>query len=127
MRYGSFLLLTAITCSTTLLHAQDEPKRNIEVAIEGAAKDTIYLANYYGNKLYYADTAIADGKGKVVFKSPKGYKTGMYAVVAPGPKYFELVVNEPTIKVTTKKEDLLKYWSWTRARRTNFSLITSVS
>jgi len=109
MRYGVLLFLTLFACSTTLLSAQDEPKRNIDVTIQGAAKDTIYLANYYGNKLYYAETAIADGKGKVVFKSPKGYKTGMYAVVAPGPKFFEMVVNEPTIKVTTKKEDMLKY------------------
>ncbi len=83
------------------------PKRTIEVQIEGAAKDTIYLANYYGNKLFYNDTAIADAKGKVVFNKPRGYKGGVYAVVVPGPKYFEILVNEPTIVLATDKSDLM--------------------
>ncbi|MBK9763543.1 MAG: DUF5106 domain-containing protein [Flavobacteriales bacterium] len=99
------LLLTALVAGK--LFAQDGPKREIEVTIAGSAKDTVYLANYYGNKLYYADTCVADAKGKVVFKSEKGYKAGMYAVVVPGPKYFEVVVNEPVIKLSTDTADLL--------------------
>ncbi len=82
--------------------------RTIEVNIAGTAKgDTVYLANYYGNKLFYADTAIVDGKSNAIFKDPKGYKAGVYAVVVPGPKYFELIVNEPVIKLSTTKTDLL--------------------
>jgi thiol-disulfide isomerase/thioredoxin len=87
--------------------AQDAPVRTIEVQFTGAARDTIYLANYYGNKLYYSDTAVADAKGLARFKSTRGYKAGVYAVVVPGPKYFELLVNEPVIKLTTDKNDLL--------------------
>ncbi|MCB0770129.1 MAG: DUF5106 domain-containing protein, partial [Flavobacteriales bacterium] len=87
--------------------AQDAPKRDIEVTISGLAKDTVYLANYYGNKLYYADTAVADAKGKVHFNSPEGYKAGMYAVVTPGPKFFEMVVNEPVIKMASDTMDLV--------------------
>ncbi|MFN3876320.1 MAG: hypothetical protein ACK4L7_10465, partial [Flavobacteriales bacterium] len=89
--------------------AQDGPKRTIEVQIQGLAKgDTVYLANYYGAKLYYNDTAIADGRSTVVFKKPKGYAAGVYAVVVPGPKYFELVVNEPVITLATRTDDLLE-------------------
>nr|MDQ3100434.1 DUF5106 domain-containing protein [Bacteroidota bacterium] len=83
------------------------PQRKIDVLINGAAKDTIYLANYYGNKLYYSDTAIADAKGHVTFNSKRGYKAGVYAVVVPGPKFFELIMNEPVIEMATDKEDLL--------------------
>lgn len=100
-----FLLLTALT--TLSLQAQDGPKRKIEVLIPDAAKDTVYLANYYGSKLYYADTCVADAKGKVLFNSERGYKAGVYAVVVPGPKYFEVIVNEPVIELATKKEDLM--------------------
>ena len=89
--------------------AQDAPKREIEATITGAGKDTIYLANYYASKLYYADTAIADAKGKAVFHSPKGYKAGLYAIVVPGPKFFQVVVNEPVIKLVTDTADLLKH------------------
>jgi thiol-disulfide isomerase/thioredoxin len=87
--------------------APADPRRHIEVHIEGTANDTIYLANYYGNKLYYSDTAIADPKGKVVFNKPRGYKGGVYAVVVPGPKYFEIILNEPKLVLSTDKNDLV--------------------
>lgn len=102
--------LTALLLAAAIappVNAQDAPVRDIEITITGAARDTIYLANYYGNKLYYADTCVADAKGRVVFKSPKGYKAGVYAVVIPGPKYFEMLVNEPTIKMASDTIDLV--------------------
>ncbi|MBL7955466.1 MAG: DUF5106 domain-containing protein [Flavobacteriales bacterium] len=92
-----------------IAQAQDASKREIEATITGAGKDTIYLANYYGSKLYYADTAIADAKGKAVFQSPIGYKAGLYAIVVPGPRFFQVLVNEPVIKLTTDTADLLKH------------------
>lgn len=102
----TFLAATA-AAQAPKTEAPPAPKRSIEVTIAGAAKDTIFLANYYGNKLYYNDTAIADARGHVVFNSDRGYKAGVYAVVVPGPKYFEVIVNEPVIKLTTAKDDLL--------------------
>lgn len=106
-----FVILSAILVSTSLrAQAPGEkpaPERSIEVHIEGAAKDTIYLANYYGGKLFYNDTAVADAKGNVVFNKARGYKAGVYAVVVPGPKYFEMLVNEPRIVLSTDKNDLM--------------------
>lgn len=112
MSQRAILSASVLLIFTAPLFAQKDtpgqgPKRSIEVQIEGAAKDTIYLANYYGNKLFYNDTAIADAKGKVVFNKPRGYKGGVYAVVVPGPKYFEILVNEPTIVLATDKSDLM--------------------
>ncbi|MCB0764966.1 MAG: DUF5106 domain-containing protein, partial [Flavobacteriales bacterium] len=87
--------------------AQDAPRRTISARITGAENDTVYLANYYGNKLYYADTCVADAKGNAVFKATKGYKAGVYTVVIPGPKLFEVVVNEPVIELATDAADLV--------------------
>lgn len=105
------LTLLTLALAPWAAHAQstatEAPKRTIEVTINGCAKDTIYLANYYGNKLFYADTTVADAKGRAVFKSAKGYKAGVYAVVVPGPKLFEVIVNEPSIVLATDKADLL--------------------
>ncbi len=83
-----------------------QDQRRLEFTIKGVVKDTIYLANYYGNKLMYNDTAIADGKGKVVFANKKGYKAGVYAVVIPGPRYFEFLVNEPLVQMSSDTLDL---------------------
>lgn len=101
-------LLTSLLAFSTAFAQDAGPKRTIEAQIAGMAKgDTVYLANYYGSKLYYNDTAIVDGKSMATFKKAKGYPAGVYAVVVPGPKYFELVVNEPVIKVATRMDDLL--------------------
>ena len=67
----------------------------------------MYLANYYGNKLFYADTAIVDGKSNATFKDPKGYKAGVYAVVVPGPKYFELIVIGPGMYIPNSSWNML--------------------
>ncbi|MBL7952324.1 MAG: redoxin domain-containing protein [Flavobacteriales bacterium] len=107
MRNAAIATLLLSLLPTCTLTAQDGPKRDVEVTINGLAKDTVYLANYYGSKLYYSDTAVADAKGKVVFHSARGYKAGVYAVVVPGPKYFEVILNEPVVKLATDTTDLL--------------------
>ncbi len=91
----TLLLIAAFALGS--LKAQD--KRELKFTIEGTARDTVYLANYYGNKLYYSDTTVANASGVSVFKRPQGYKAGVYAVVIPGPKYFEFVVNEPVVEM----------------------------
>jgi hypothetical protein len=83
-----------------------QDQKRLEFHIKGAAGDSIYLASYYGNKLYYTDTAVADAKGTVVFNRKKGYKPGVYAVVAPGPKYFEFLANEPEVVMETDTAEL---------------------
>ena len=107
MRKTLSVLLFTLTGAFTSSFAQDAPVRDIEITIPGIEKDTIYLANYYGNKLYYSDTCVADTKGRAIFKNPKGYKAGVYAVVIPGPKYFEMIVNEPVIRMSTDTLDLI--------------------
>jgi hypothetical protein len=42
-------------------------KHKIKGHIEGVKDTSIYLANYYGNKLYYNDTAYVDSKGNFSF------------------------------------------------------------
>lgn len=75
--------------------------------IVGAEDTLIYLANYYGEKLYYADTAKTDAEGKFSFEAVDDNQQGKYAIVAPGPKYFELVIADgETIHMRTDTADL---------------------
>lgn len=100
------LLATLATAQTKQAGARSSDQRRLEFTIKGLSKDTIYLAGYYGNKLLYNDTAVADAKGKVVFAKPRGYKAGVYAVVIPGPRYFEFLVNEPVVQMSSDTLDL---------------------
>ncbi|MBL4703635.1 MAG: hypothetical protein JKY54_03890 [Flavobacteriales bacterium] len=56
-----------------------------------AGKD-VYLANYFGDQLYYYDTAQSEN-GVVKFERDE-IKGGVYAVVLPGPKTFEVIPME---------------------------------
>lgn len=71
-------------------------------------KDTIYLANYYGKGLYYFDTAYVSKAGTFAFKKKKELKPGIFAVVLPSKKMFEMVINEPTFAVKSDTSDLDK-------------------
>ncbi len=72
-------------------------------------KDTVvYLANYYGEKLYYADTARVDANGKFGFTAIPEENQGKFAVVIPGPKFFEIVVaDNEKINITADTTDLV--------------------
>ena len=36
-------------------------QNSLVVHVDGLSEDTVYLAHYYGAKLFYNDTAVADG------------------------------------------------------------------
>ncbi len=76
--------------------------------INGVKDTTVYLANYYGERLYYADTAKADKNGNFSFKRVEKKKEGKFAVVLPGPKYFEIIIADgEDIKMETDTVDLV--------------------
>ena len=85
--------------------AQKEPL--LSFRIEGLAEgDTIYLANYYGNKMYYADTASVDKKGRFDFVSPLADKGGKYGLVLPGDAFVEFLVTGDAVSLTADAADL---------------------
>ncbi|MBL7943911.1 MAG: DUF5106 domain-containing protein [Flavobacteriales bacterium] len=81
--------------------AAQSPNAKSPYTIKGhitGLKDTaVYLANYYGNKLYYNDTARVDAKGNFSFEGKPYNECGKYAFVLPGPKYFDFIVAEENI------------------------------
>ena len=92
------VLLALITLASTSMNAQND----LVVHVDGLSNDTVYLANYYGAKLFYNDTAVADAKGTVTFKGKPFEEGGKYAVVVPEPKFFEfMMVDEPMEFKTT--------------------------
>ena len=92
--------LVAVTSCLTPQTAQAQ--NDLTVHVEGLGADTVYLAHYYGAKLFYNDTAVANADGTVRFDGKPRNEGGKYAVVLPGPKFFEfLMVEEPMEFKTT--------------------------
>ncbi len=99
------LLLFIGLVSLTQINAQND---QYKFHIDGVKDTVAYLANYYGDKLYYSDTAYTDASGNFAFKAIPEENQGKYAVVIPGPKYFDLVIADgEKIEITTDTTDLI--------------------
>lgn len=99
------ILFIAVVATSTTLTAQSKGY-SLKFKVTGANDTTIFLANYYGNKLYYSDTAKSDSKGQFQFSSKKKFDPGLYAVVVSG-KYFEIVLNNENVNIESDKSDLV--------------------
>ena len=78
-----------------------QAQHDLTVHVEGLGADTVYLAHYYGAKLFYNDTAVANAEGTVRFDGKPRNEGGKYAVVLPGPKFFEFLMVEETMEFKT--------------------------
>lgn len=99
-------LLSSFALSLLVATAFAQQPCRMELAINGAAGKKIYLANYYGNQLFYTDSAVADAQGLAVFARKSGYKPGLYALL-PGTGRIEVIINEPVIRLATEAGDPL--------------------
>ena len=103
----SLFLVVGLLATTSIAFGQKDSKP-LDFKVKGAENDTVYLANYYGGKLYYADTAYSDSKGNFSFKE-KPRDEGKYAIVLPGPRYFEfLLADNEKVKMETDTADFVK-------------------
>jgi len=105
MRIQIFILAGILLLSSFKTINAQENGYKLKIQIEGINNDTIYLANYFGNKLYYADTAYA--QGNVVLFEGDSLTGGKYAVILPDVKYFELILAEPFVSIKTNMENFL--------------------
>lgn len=80
---------------------------NIKVKINGLKTgDTLFLANYYGDKQYLKDTSIATAGGQIQFDGKEKLGKGIYLVVLPGKQYFEIIVgDEQNFTLETDNKD----------------------
>ncbi len=77
-----------------------------QFTVEGLGADTVYLANYYGDKMFYADTAIADQKGRFQFPGQPYEKCGKFAVILPGQRMFEFLGVQENVVIKTRINQL---------------------
>ncbi len=82
-------------------------QHKLEFKVVGAEDSTMKLIRYYGDKLFYADTAVADASGKVAFDGSWADKPGMYAVMGPGQKWFEVILNKEDVYIETALDNFV--------------------
>lgn len=66
----------------------------IKGKIKGLRDTVVYLGNHYGNKQYVKDTTKVDKDGNFVFEGNKKLDGGIYLIVLPNKKYFEIIIDK---------------------------------
>jgi thiol-disulfide isomerase/thioredoxin len=64
----------------------------ISFSISGLSDSTIYLAYHLGDKQYLKDSVKIDKSGHGIFSGKETLQQGIYMIVLPGKKYFEMLV-----------------------------------
>ena len=113
VKYVWILLVALITLQANA--QKSKSPYTIKGHVEGLKDTSVYLAHYYGKQLYYNDTARVDSKGNYSFEGKPFEECGKYAMVFPGPRYFEFMVVEENIE----------FWSTPDADPTKIKVIQS--
>lgn len=104
------MLLLSTVCAT----AQKSKGYHINVHIEGLRDTSVLLGYHFGSKMYVADTAQVDAQGSAVFSGDTLLHGGIYFVVLPEKKYFELLMTDrQQFGVQVKRSDLIKTLKFT--------------
>ena len=85
------ILLNAQNVSELLSKSKEGYK--ISGEIKNMEDTTVILAYYFGGKQYATDTTDVVN-GKLTFSGDKALGGGIYLLVLPGGKYFELIISE---------------------------------
>jgi peroxiredoxin len=85
------------------------PAYSIKVKINGLKDTVCYLAHYYGDSNSLKDTAKIDSQGKGAFEGKEALPGGIYLVVLPSKKYFEIMIDkEQNFSLETDTANLVK-------------------
>jgi len=105
----SFLLTSMLVCNIAWAQSPGMFATNyhIEVQLTDYKNDTLILAHHLGKKQYTVDTAIVNNAGKAIFKGSDTdtLRYGVYLIYIPNVKYFDILVNEPSISLATSVAD----------------------
>jgi thiol-disulfide isomerase/thioredoxin len=66
----------------------------INVTIMDLQDSTVFLAYHLGDKQYIKDTANLDRSGNGIFRGQQNLPQGIYMIVLPGRKYFEILISD---------------------------------
>ncbi len=109
MKRNITFIISLLFCFQTLL-AKDKDAYNIKIKITGLSNTECYMGYHYADKQYISDTLKVDAKGNMTFAGTKTLEGGIYLVVTPSKKYFEVIIADETeFSMETDTLDFVKH------------------
>ena len=88
-----FFLFILLSIVPALSFGQLKNGYEIDITISDLQDSTVYLAYHLGDKQYIKDTIKLDRAGHGIIRGQEALPQGIYMIVLPGRKYFELLVS----------------------------------
>jgi thiol-disulfide isomerase/thioredoxin len=88
-----FIFIFFLAAVTLLSYSQFQNGYDVSVNISGLGDSTVYLAYHLGDKQYLKDTLKLDRKGYGRISGKEKLQQGIYMIVLPGKKYFEILMS----------------------------------
>ncbi len=115
MTFKRIFLLFALVTYTMSCAMADKGYR-ISVKIEGLTEGDVLLAYHFGDRQYLQDTARMEQPGVYVFEKEERLDPGMYLVVVPGQKFFEVIVDQNQhFGITTRMDEFVERTQFTNS------------
>jgi peroxiredoxin len=97
---------------------------DIDIRVNGIKNSEAILAHYYGNQHFIVDSAFLDHTGKGRFAGDKTLEKGIYLVILPENRHFELLISdEQEFSVQTDTTDLFFKMQIEGAQESNMFLM----
>lgn len=90
--YKLFSILGIILLLSTLSFGQSAGYE-IKVKLKPLKNKPVYLGYHYGDNQYVVDTAMLNNNSEAIFKKNRKLPEGMYLIVLPNMKYFNVIIS----------------------------------
>jgi thiol-disulfide isomerase/thioredoxin len=114
MQMRNFAFFVLLLGFSFIAIGQTKNGYEISVTINGLPDSTVYMAYHLGDKQYLKDTLKLDKKGHGIFSGTESLPQGIYMIVLPGRKYFEVLMSSDQFySVTCNYSDYFKTLKFT--------------
>lgn len=105
----AFIFISSAFAKDNSTKPTNDDGYKIKVKLNGYKEKHCFLANYYGDKQYIQDTAaLANVGDEIIFTGKEKLKQGIYMIVLPSHKYFEVMIaDDQNFEVETDTTDLV--------------------
>jgi len=91
---GKLLFVSIFLLTSVMSFCQGQKGHSIDVTIHGLQDSSIYLAYHMGDKQFIKDTVRLDHSGHAIISGKELLPQGIYMIVLPGRKYFEVLISD---------------------------------
>lgn len=87
-------IIVLLSVISTLLSSQIKTGYEIDITIRGLQDSSVYFAYHLGDKQYIRDTIRLDKAGHGEVSGQESLPQGIYMIVLPGRRYFEVLISQ---------------------------------